>query len=116
MENGKVFFLNHCPPPPVTAIPDKHDFIFIKEVHITYGVLHLGGGGVIHNFWYLGKGDEDDTKLFFFLLLTYLRSVLKFIKQYNDSMCFSSIFSWKLRIIPYLFEIDIRTPISFLSS
>ena len=24
-------------------------------------------------------------------------------------MCFSSIFSWKLRIIPYLCEIDVRT-------
>ena len=31
-------------------------------------------------------------------------------------MCFSSIFSWKLRIIPYIWEIDVRTPTSFWSS
>ena len=31
-------------------------------------------------------------------------------------MCFSSIFSLKLRIIPYLCEIDVRTPTSFWSS
>ena len=50
------------------------------------------------------------------ILLTYLRSVLIFIKQYTDSMSFSSIFSWKLRIIPYLCEIDVRIPTSFWSS
>ena len=33
------------------------------------------GGNVIHDFWYLWKGDEGDT--IFFLLLTYLRSALK---------------------------------------
>ena len=30
-------------------------------------------------------------------------------------MCFSSILSWKLRIIPYLCEIDVRIPTSFWS-
>ena len=55
MENGKVF-LNHCPPPlDDTAIPNLHDFIFIKEVDTTNGVLYReGGDNVIHNFWYFG--------------------------------------------------------------
>ena len=50
-----------------------------------------GGGGninVIHDFWFLGKGDEGYTKLLLFLLLTYLCSVFIFIKQYSDSLCF----------------------------
>ena len=51
-----------------------------------------GGGNVIHDFWYLGKGGEGDKK-YIFSLLTYLRSVLMFIKQYSNSMCFSSILS-----------------------
>ena len=59
--------------------------------HTRLLVLGEGGGG----------GGEGDTKLFFFLLLTYLRPVLIFINPYSDSMSFSSIFSWKLRIIPY---------------
>ena len=39
-------------PPLNTAIPDKHDFIFIKEVDKTNGVLYVGGGGgnVIYDF------------------------------------------------------------------
>ena len=49
-----------------------------------------GGGNVIHDFWYLGKEGEGE-KIFFknVILLTYVRSVLLFIKQYSDSMCFS---------------------------
>ena len=27
-----------------------------------------GGGNVLHDFWYLGKGDEGDTKLNVLLL------------------------------------------------
>ena len=57
------------PPPLDKVIPDYHDFIFIKEVDTRNGVLYLGGGGggnVIHNFWYLVKGDEGDTKLLLF--------------------------------------------------
>ena len=42
MENGKVFNTLF---PLDTAIPDKHDFIFIKEVDTTSVVLYLGGGG-----------------------------------------------------------------------
>ena len=34
-------------PPLNTAIPDKHDFIFIKEVDKTNGVLYVGGGGAM---------------------------------------------------------------------
>ena len=62
-----------------------------------------------------GRGDEGDNilKCYTFDLLC---SVLLFIKQYSDSMCFSSIFSLKLRIIPYLCEMDLRTPTSFWSS
>ena len=55
-----------------------------------------------------GRGDEGD-KILKCYTLTYLRSVSIFIKQYSDSMCFSSIFSFKLRNIPYLCEIDVRT-------
>ena len=33
--------------PPNTGIPDKHDFIFIKEVDTTNWVLYLGGGGTM---------------------------------------------------------------------
>ena len=42
MENGKVFKI--IAPPLDTGIPDKHDFIFIKEVDTTNGDLYLGGG------------------------------------------------------------------------
>ena len=56
MENGKVL-LNNRPPPLDTGNPDYHDCIVIKEVDTTNGVLYLGGGGnVIRDFWYLGKG------------------------------------------------------------
>ena len=46
MPNGKwKSVLNYCPPTLDTAFPNKHDFIFIKEVDTTNGVLYLGGGG-----------------------------------------------------------------------
>ena len=71
------------------------------------GSCILGGGGnVIHDFWYLKKGEGMKvTRNYFFPF----DLVLIFIKQYSDSMCVSSIFSWKLQIIPYLCEIDVRT-------
>ena len=59
------------PPPLDTGIPDYHDFIFIKEVDTTNGDLYLGEGGVIHDFWYLGKGNQDD-KIFFKMLYFWL--------------------------------------------
>ena len=37
--------------------------MFIKEVDTTNGVRYVGD--VIHDFWYLGKGDEDTTNLKF---------------------------------------------------
>ena len=109
---------NHC------SLPRYgYDFIFIKEVDTTNGVLYLvggwGGGEQCHTRLLvlgeggLGKGVEV-TRNIYFLLLTYLRPVLIFIKQYSNSMCFSSIFSWKLRIIHYLCEIDVHTPTFFL--
>ena len=39
-----------------------------------------------------------------YCFLTYLGLVLIIIKQYSDSMCFQSIFSWKLRIIPQILD------------
>ena len=64
-----------------------------------------------------GRGDKDEKILkCYSFKFTYLRSVLIFIKQYSDSMCFSFIFSLKLRIIPYLCEIDVRNLTSFWSS
>ena len=41
------FFLNHSSPLD-TGIPDKHDFIFIKEVETTNGDLYIRGGGQCH--------------------------------------------------------------------
>ena len=53
-----------------TAIPNKHDFIFIKEVYTINWVLYLGGGGggqCHKRIFVLGEGwDEDVTKLEFF--------------------------------------------------
>ena len=46
--------------------------------------------------------------VFSFELLIHL--VLIFIKQYSDSMFFLPFFAAKLRIIPYLCEIDVRSP------
>ena len=75
------------PPPLDTGIPDKHCFIFIKEVDTTNGVLYLEGG-VINDFWYFRKRDEGDT-FFYFELFTL--NIYIIIKQYSDYMCFSSI-------------------------
>ena len=58
----------------------------------------------------LWEGGMKVTRYQNIILLTYLYSVLIFFKQYSNSMRFSSIFSLKLRIIPYLCEIDVRTP------
>ena len=59
------FFFKQCPHHCDTGIPLKHDYIFIKEVDTPNGISYHGGGGgdVIHDFWYLGKGDEGDKKL-----------------------------------------------------
>ena len=80
--------------------------------------ISVGGGNVIHDFWYLGKGGggEGDKILKCYNTFDLFALSIIFIKQYSDSMCFSSISSLKLRIIPYLCEIDVRTPTSFWSS
>ena len=63
--------------------------MFIKEVDTTNGVRYLGGE--IHDFWYLGKGDEDTTKLKFVTFdsghMSYLALVapLLFQWKFNDS-------------------------------
>ena len=36
-------FFNHCPPTLDKAIPDKHNFLFIKEDDKTNGFMYLGG-------------------------------------------------------------------------
>ena len=44
-----------------------------------------------------GKGDKGETILKYFLL-TFLRSVLIFIKQCSDPMCFPSILAEKCKL------------------
>ena len=91
----QIFFKTVFPPPRDTGIPLKYDYIFIKEVDTSNGISYHGGNDVIHDFWYLGKGGDEGDKIFKkdVILLTYLPSVLIFIKQYSDSMCFSTIYS-----------------------
>ena len=77
-----------------------------------------GGNVIIHDFWYLGKGGMKLTRNKYFLLLTYLRSVLVFITQYSNSMFFSSIlaenitdhtlFMWNRRTHTYLLLVLIK--------
>ena len=104
MEKGKGFKSLPPPPPLDTGFPDSHDFIFIKEVDITNGPLSRGvgvgvGGCHTRRLVLGGRRGVKVTRYYNIILLTYLRSELIFIKQYRDSMCFSSIFSLKLRII-----------------
>ena len=57
--NGKrICLLKQCFPRD-TGIPLKHDYIFINERDL----VSRGGNDVIHDFWYLGKGDEGDKIL-----------------------------------------------------
>ena len=69
-ENG-IFFFKQCSPRD-TAIPLEHDYIFIKEVNTPNGIsYHRGGNDVVHDFWYLGKGEwrwQDIKKLYFWLI------------------------------------------------
>ena len=72
------FFKKHCPPPRYRY--SRLDFIFIKEVDTTNGVLYLGGGGggigdVIHDFCYLGKGDEGDKILKYYTFELFALSI-----------------------------------------
>ena len=83
------FFLNHCSPLD-TGIPDEHDFIFIKEVDTRNGACISGGTMPYTTFGTWGGGMKV-TRYENVILLTNLRSVLIFIEQYSDSMCFSSI-------------------------
>ena len=93
-ENG-IFFLKQCPPPRDTSIPLKHDYIFIKEVDTPNGISYHRGEPYHTRLLVFGEGGMKVTRYKNVILLTYLRSVLIFIKQYSDSMCFSSIFSLK---------------------
>ena len=65
-----------------------------------------GGGNVIHDFWFFGKGDEGDKILKCYTFFTLSINIHLTIQWFH---VFSSILSWKLRIIPYLCEIDVRT-------
>ena len=59
------FFKSSPSPPLDTGIPDKNDFIFIKEIDTTNGVLFLGEGGAMSytTFVNWGKGNEGDKIL-----------------------------------------------------
>ena len=93
-----------------TTIPDKRDFIFIKETwQNKWGsVSRGGGGGVIYTtFSTWGRGMKVTRNyyyIFTFDLFTLSNNVLQTKQRFH---VFSSIFSWKLRIIPYLCEIDV---------
>ena len=77
---------------------------------ITGGQCHTPTFGT----WGRGGWRWQDIKMLYFL--THLRSELIFIKQYSDSMCFSSIICLKLRILfmwnrhmhPYLLLVLIK--------
>ena len=58
----------------------------------------MKGGGIMSytTFGTWEREDEGDKILKCSIRLTYLRSELIFIKQYSDSMCFSSIFWLKI--------------------
>ena len=86
------FFIKQCPPPPPdTGIPLKHDYIFIKEVDTPNGISYHGGDDVVHAFWYLGKvGGMKVTRYQNVILLTYLRSVLRY-PMYNRVFLHSAL-------------------------
>ena len=82
-------------------------YIHKRSWHTKRDLVSRGGGRCHTRVLVFGEGGMKVTSYQNVIRLTYLRSVLIFIKQYSDSMCFSSIFSLKLRIIPYLCEIDV---------
>ena len=101
-----------------SLFPPDYSYSWLAWLYIKQIGSCISGGGCHKR---LGEGRMKVTRnkyiyIYIYLLLSYLLSVLIFIKQYSNSMWFSSIFSWKLWIIPYLCEIDVRTPTSFWSS
>ena len=55
---------------------DSHDFIFIKEIDTTNGVLYLGGGAMSYTtFGILGKGGEGYTELKCFTFDLFMLSI-----------------------------------------
>ena len=77
----------------------------------------IGGGAMSYTtFGTFGRGGEGDKKYIFFTFDLFTLSIY-IHNTYSNSMRFSSIFNWKKkRIIPYLCEIDVRTPTSVWSS
>ena len=97
------YFLNHCPSPSRYSNSQlAWLYIHKRSWHNKWGPIFRGGGNVIHDLWNLGKGEgnDGDTKYIFltFDLFTLSINIHLTIQWFH---VFSSIFSWKLRIIPY---------------
>ena len=82
-------------------------YIFIKEVDTTNGDLYHGGTMSYTTFGTWGRGNEGDK-----ILKCYTFDLFA-IRINTVIPCVFFHFCLKLRIIPYLCEIDIRTLPSF---
>ena len=91
--NGKWNFLKSLSPPRYRYSRLAWLYIHKRSWHDKWGPVSRGSY-IIHGFLYLGKGDWRWQDIQNVILFTYLRSTLIFIKQYSDSMCFSSILAW----------------------
>ena len=63
MENGKVFFRSSPPPPRYSYSRLAWLSIHKRSLHNKWGPVSREGDNAIHDFWYLGKGDEGETQM-----------------------------------------------------